>query len=500
MPARSFSVIRYFVPLAVLAAFATAQAEPVAVVPAEDPNAIFSNPDMGWVLYENYPLDPRPGGSSTLVALPDETFPRVDSVALMFAWSDVETRDGHFDFSKVDFAYDHWQAKGKRIQLRMSSESLLWWNGANPPSGLGVPPHVLAQIPADQKQLRTQFGCTFAVVDARNALYRERLARFLKAVREHFGPQRPVELIDLRGFGMWGEWHTGFQFKSLDDRHEALRHVIDVWSGAFPEHWVSLSASYDPDSPKELWDGPTNRYDETFTKTYDAFLRFGAFDHALTKPNVTWRRDGAGGAVHSNERKLIAQAFALKRGPFMSEFVDGYADSLKGGEKWVRWKIDDALSLHPNYVNLLGWQSHDALKFLKQQPALIEHGLRTMGYRLVPTRVTYAPEFSRTLRIEGEWVNRGVGRAMRDYRLRVTLVDAAGKVAAAAEGDALDTDSWIKGETYKTTSGVTFDGLTPGSYDLCIGLTDPRDDKPIRLPLPGMRGDGSYAIGRVRCR
>jgi len=31
-----------------------------------------------------------------------------------------------YDFSKVDHAYDHWKRRGKEIQSRMSTESLLW--------------------------------------------------------------------------------------------------------------------------------------------------------------------------------------------------------------------------------------------------------------------------------------------------------------------------------------------------------------------------------------
>ncbi len=38
-----------------------------------------------------------------------------------------------------------------------------------------------------------------------------------------------------------------------------------------------------------------------------------AFDHALTKPNVTSRRDGAGRAVHSNERRLNDMTTLVRR-------------------------------------------------------------------------------------------------------------------------------------------------------------------------------------------
>ena len=54
----------------------------IETVPEEDTAAVLHNPDMGWVLYENYPLDQSPG-SATLRVLPEETFPEVDAVAIM---------------------------------------------------------------------------------------------------------------------------------------------------------------------------------------------------------------------------------------------------------------------------------------------------------------------------------------------------------------------------------------------------------------------------------
>ncbi len=493
-----------FLPIVVLLLLnLSASAEPVTIIPREDPEAVLSNPDMGWVLYENYPLDSRPGGSSTLVALPDETFPRVDAVALMFAWSDVETREGHYDFSKVDFAYDHWRKKEKHVQLRVSSESLLWWNRLDPPSGVGVPAYVLERLRPEEKQTRLLEGHPYVVVDARNGYYLERLAAFLRAVNAHFDESRRVTLVDLRGFGVWGEWHSGFRYASIDERRDALKHVIDCYSAAFPKRHLSLSASYDPDMPKPLWDGPTKHFDPAFTKTYEEFVRYSAFDHALTKSNVSLRRDGAGGAVHSNERKLIDEAFATRtKGPMMSEFVDGYADSMKGGLTWVQWKIDDALSLHPNYVNLLGWQGADGLNFLKEQPALIEHGLRTMGYRLVPTRITYPADVraGERLDIDSEWTNRGVGRAMRNFRLRFTLTNAAGKVVATADAGDLGSSQWIKGATNKQSNHVTFPTVPCGAYRLCLSVLDPNDEKSIHLPLHDRRDEGSYDIGSIRCR
>jgi hypothetical protein len=488
----------------VLALSSIARAGIVSVAPVEDEKAVLHNPDMGWVLYENYPVDPAPNSSSTLVTLPNESFDGVDEVAVMFTWYDVEKSEGKYDFADVDRAYDYWAKRGKRLQLRMSSETLLWWDNANPPRGKGPPDWVLERMPAERKQRRDNPGLPpYTVVDARDSFYLERLSKFLDAVAKHFRPGkgRPVTLVDLRGFGVWGEWHSGFRFANVEDRRAALIGVIDRYAAAFPDHWLSMSYSYDPDGPKELYAGPVNRYDEAFTKSYEQYLSYSAFDHALTKTNVTFRRDGAGGAVHSNERKLCEAAFAtLKKGPFMSEFMDGYATSKKGDKGWVPWKVEDALSLHPNYVNLLGYQGQDALDFLTERKDLIDHGLRTMGYRLVPTKLTFPSEISsgKAFDLSGEWVNRAVGRAMQKFTLRVSLLGTDGKIVATADAGKLPTDEWIKGKTYTTTSPATFASVSPGTYSLAISLIDPRDGKTVAMPLKDSASEGVYRIGETK--
>ncbi len=467
------------------------------LVPAEDRDAVLHNPDMGWVLYENYPIDQ--GAASTLATMPDADWSGVDHVAIMFSWADVEREPDVYDLSKVDYAYDWWQQRGKGLQLRMSTASLLWWNNAG--RGTGVPQYVLDRMPPEQKQVRQCEGLSYTDVDTRNAYYRERLKRFLQVVAAHFAPDgdRPVSLVDLRGFGLWGEWHTGFQYPSLAERREALEGVLDCWSAAFPQHLLALSYSYDPDSPKSYWDGPTDRYDPAFTSTYQEFLYFSAFDYALTKTNITFRRDGCGGAVHSNERRFCEEAFAAGRGPFMSEFVGGYRAALAAGNAWVTAMVADALSLHPNYVNLLGWQCQDAHDFLVQRPDLIAHGLRTMGYRLVPVRVNCPQRLvpGRPARVTVNWVNRGVGRALRDFAVSFRLTDAEGQHAADSTSTTVPSSTWVQGQTYRVNTTVSFATLPVGKPALWLRLTDPRDNRSIALPLRGGTPDGFYPLGQL---
>jgi hypothetical protein len=471
------------------------------VLPEEDPNALLHNPAMGWVVYENYAIDQDRNGSSTLLTLPTEDFAGVDAVALMFSWADIEKSEDVYDFSKANFAFDYWRQRGKEIHLRVSAESLLWWAKRDPPAGEGVPAYVLDHLAPHEKQTRTESDLPYVVVDARNPFYQERLRKFLGALRANFeNARRPVTLIDLRGFGLWGEWHSGFRYADVAQRHDALCGILALWSRALPDHFLSLSYSYDPDGPRDLYAGPRDRFDAAAIHRFDEYLSFSAFDCALHTPNITFRRDGCGGAVHSNERHLAEKAFAMRsKGPFMAEFLGGYASNRKAGAAWLSWMLTDALSLHPNYIALLGWQGGDARDFLHEETGLFARGLREMGYRLMPQKITFPKRISarEPFVIETTWINQAVGRAPRNFHLVVTAHDPRGKRIGVSDTGEIPTAAWIRAETYRCSHKVQFGEITPGNYMLRLHLVDPQTSRTIELPVRNARNDGTLDLGTI---
>lgn len=481
---------------------AVGAAELQTVVPREDTEVVLHNPDMGWVLYENFPLEFRANATATMTALPEARFEGCDHVAVMFTWSDVEREEGRFDWSRVDQAWDYWTQRGKSIHLRISTEPLFGWSHLKTPGGLGLPDWLLARIPDDQKKRRADGPMFGWHVDARNILYQERLRIFLQEANAHFtGPRSPA-LVDLRGFGRWGEWHTGYPYASLEDKRAALQAVLAIWSEAFPQRPLALSYSHDPDGPPELHAGPLEKYDPAFTKNYEAFLRFSAFDLALQIPNITLRRDGAGGAVCSNERKLSEFAYrALRRSPQASEFVASYSHVRGGGPAYVKWVVDDALSLHPNYIGLLGYSCREALDFMLERPDLVAHGLKNMGYRLVPLKVAFPKtiQAGQPFPLAMEWINRAAGRALRDYTLRVRLVREDGhEILATVDAGTLPTSRWLQGDRQTVRADALFPKI-PGHGEVVvqIALHDPVSGRAIHLPLSHRTRDAFCPLGTL---
>jgi len=468
----------------------------VTFTPTEAKEALLHNPDMGWVIYENYPLDTGKG-SPTLMGCGEYTYPLVDAVGIMAAWSDIEKAPGVYDFSRMDYAYDYWHSRGKEIQLRLSSCSLLWW----PHSGKGVPKYVLDELPAKAKQYREWAGPGYWVVDARHPFYKKRLKAWLEAVAEHYsGTSRPVTLVDLRGYGVWGEGHSGFQYESLKARREALEGLVDLWYNAFKHFRLVANYSHDPTGPTEYYAGSLHQYEPFNTLFFKGYLHYSALDYALKKPNVTLRRDGVAGAINSNERLLINSEFSkLQKGPFISEFCYGWREYKSGITGFSPEEaLADALSLHPNYVNVPGWHGGGAKGFLEERPDLAAEGLRKMGYRLVPLELTCPDPLPAAgpWVLQSRWVNRAVGRALVDFQLRLRLRDETGAGVVLDVG-VLPTSKWVKGHDYFSALQVVSPGLKEGAFTLALQLVDPRTGKPLALPLKGELLGKWYEIGKV---
>lgn len=183
----------------------------------------------------------------------------------------------------------------------------------------------------------------------------------------------------------------------------------------------------------------------------------------------------------------------------MAEFVGGYRAS-KPGRDSVDRILADALSLHPNYVNVLGWAGKDALAFTRERPDLVALGLWTMGYRLVPLSVRYPAEVAagRPFRLEMRWVNRGVGRALRDYGLRLIVADAKGTKLASCDAGTLETSRWVRDEVYRVTREAMLPECQSDAAELRLALTDPETGRTIALPLAGGSPELGYPIGGIR--
>ncbi|MCI0158813.1 DUF4832 domain-containing protein [Leifsonia shinshuensis] len=473
----------------------------VTVRPTEISDTI-TNPGMGWVFIDNAIPGHNDEGRTG-------TYPDFSNVAVLSDWAELEPSPGVYNWSMVDNAISYWAAQGKRIHLRISTDTMViypynyakgapgWLSSAPYNVGLQTRCDDATLTPPACLQPNGSAGFTYTVADYENPNYMTRLHSFMQAFGAHYDSNPAIDTVDLRGYGEWGEWHSGHDFSSIAARESTLQQIVHEWSTAFPDKVLNLSDSY------EYRDGPNGVQPPTANaSSYSQFLQWSAFDYALNNtPNVTFRRDGVAGGLHEYDAAGLQDAFrSPRRLPTTLEFYDGYP--LPPGFPYtLSTRLDEAFRFHPNYLTVMGWDGDGGARaFADNEPAIIARANNNLGYRFVLTKASYPRSVmaGSTLELRQDWVNRAVGRAWKQYPLKVYLTDSAGTTVWSGTDSAFDQRDFVRGSSYPVSSRFTLPSTVPaGSYQLRIAMVDAAGNPAITLAIAGKDAQGRYPIGNI---
>ncbi len=435
----------------------------MAIYHHDDSGAVLSNPGMGWVIHH----DIRAGHKD--YNEPD-TYDMLDQVALLSRWADLEPQEGVYFWDDLDASIARWTALGMGLQLRISTDAMIY-DG----TGDGAPAWLYRDYPMIPTQVRADYGTEMIYPDYLHPVYQQKLRAFLHALADHVAAVPNLETVDLRGYGEWGEWHSGYIHESYALHAAALRAVIDAWHEAFPRTTMTLSCSYEwrHDLPLPLHS----------PRSQQEYLYWSGFDHALTYENISFRRDGIGGAVKIWDTQLMNDCYAARRRrPLTCEYFNGYNAklSVEGTRGYhVEDSVEEALLLHPNYMMIM-W---DSVTFCEKRPDLIAWGLKRMGYRLLPERIelpdAIAPGEAFTL--AHTWTNLGAGRFCEDAVLTFTLAHGERRHQTTVRNVDLGWLSENERRTWYTPILVPAD-WPRGESALTVSLADGRG-REVKLPM-----------------
>lgn len=192
------------------------------------------NPLKGWVLIDHALPGQIDAGRSVAEAGDESAFEWYQDVAIMSTWGSIEREPDVYDWSLMDRSLEYWTSVGKKIHMRFSTDNFGPHEGC--PRWLydmGVP-----------SLFRPSDGTTFP--DYTHPLYMQRLIKFLGEYARHFFDNPNIETVDLRAYGDWGEWHSGYNYGTVAERIGALRGLIDAWRNANRgRKYLNLSVSYE---------------------------------------------------------------------------------------------------------------------------------------------------------------------------------------------------------------------------------------------------------------
>ena len=339
-------------------------------------------------------------------------FPEADSVSLSLSWGNVEAADGKYDWSEMDKAIDYWTSLGKKINMRLAADlNTIGYPLAGVPDWIGDDYGVPYTVEPGVGTIGTR------LYDLANPTFLKFHDRFVRVFAERYRDNPMVDVIEIRSYGWWGEWHSSGNFRSLEERVTTLRHMLDIWQEAWGDKLMAVSASYEYNRQYEPY--------EVLDTSMDDFAYASAFDYTVQK-GMTFRRDGIGAALHYWDEKLLEDTFKMNnRLPLLGEHFGGCHVFLNkvNGYDLTGFMSEALYKLHSNYMTAIGWVGNAFVEVTAPKEKGGSPEIVDLGYRLVPNRLEYDTELcpGGTLRLSQLWSNTAAGRAWQKADLTVYL-------------------------------------------------------------------------------
>ncbi|MEB6379538.1 DUF4832 domain-containing protein [Leclercia adecarboxylata] len=394
-----------------------------------------------------------------------------------YYWSEVEPREGQYNFALVDEGFAAAAAHQPAMNVGLRFMIL-----DGPESGSEIPQWL---IDKGIKGTWTADHKTFAP-DLDDPLYLAYAQRLLQAFGARYNNNPELAFIDIGMVGAWGEWHNS--------NFPGLRPLQERYSAALLNRYVDMHFSAFPDTPKVML---INGYDSV---AYAA------------KKGAGWRADCWGDwrnfspswshmANDYPERIAAAQAAwpgfneAWKKAPVSLEICGHMAEWLTT-QKYTREEVqatfDWALAQHASTLNI---KSTDIPRVYRD---IVDKALTKIGYRFRVVSLTHPASVraGQVVSLTSQWSNDGVAPIYLRYTLAWRLQDR-GKhtVAQGSAGD--DIRQWLPGGHSSAYQLATQPGLAAGRYHLDVALVDRNSKARIQLANQGKLSDGWYRLSSV---
>ena len=455
------------------------------------------NVGMGWnVLEEQTELGKLDLGKNG-------TLPECDNVGIQTSWALIEKNPGEFDWSLIDKTIDYWTSIGKRINFRICTDSL-----SLPEVYFGGPKWINeAPYNVDYEEYVYSGDMMARVNDLTDPTYQRLFENFMDKLAERYVNNPYLDTVDIRGFGMYGEWHSGHSFKNMQERMNTLAYIVDEYQKRFAKNGIELwlSCSWDYQGVNE--DGSSA---VTYGNCkYDDYIDYSAFRHASILPSVGFRRDGLAGngcTKYATDEKFISDMFRSgKKVSFCGEYFSGIANYSSGylGMSPLEATEELLFKSHMNYSTALGWVNSEAINILETDNAVaFDRGNTKMGYRFKIEKSLFPQgvKKGKLIHVLNVLSNSGVGRLSLDgYNLRLMLLDSEGKVRQFYDNKDYDLRILANGEVMNIYSDFEIaKSLSDGEYTLAASIVDKDGTPSIRLAQVGNYDQKVYPLGKIK--
>ena len=409
------------------------------------------NPGLEWS--EEGPVSMLPPAATK----PD--FPDTSISYCRWFWDVIEPEPGKFRWDIVDLALDEAREHHQTLAIR-----LMPYDPKHPL------PEWYRNSGARRANKSTDKDGNIWQPDFTDPLYLKYWGELVAAAGERFDGHPYLDSVDISSVGYWGEGWSPYM-----PPFPYQQALIDIWLEAFKRTPLLMNF----DEPQAL----------TYGTQHGAGWRLDCLgDMRLTSDNRDFRAEML--TVYPQQVVRAGIQDVWQRSPVSLETCWVSGGWFQRG--WdVNYILDQALRWHVSSVNVKS--SAIPAEWKKE----FDEFQKKMGYRFILRRVEYPRAVRRgsMMPVHMWWLNAGVAPVYREYWVALQLASSDGGAVLRVP---VDVRKWLPGD-------AVFDGtlyvpktLKPGTYQLRVGILDPRTETPaIRLAIQGRQPDGWYDLGSI---
>jgi hypothetical protein len=306
-----------------------------------------------------------------------------------------------------------------------------------------------------------------------------------------------VNCIDIRGYGAWGEWHSGYTPNNQVSDYPSgtfptvasLKAIVDAHTNAFPNfQLVNMIAAFDAN-----YLGNTRNPPE--------IAHYILTHRGTNKGPIGWRRDQWGALDGYLKAYLEDNTRSFNGVVFNTLIMDRWRTAPITGEP-PAWVPDDYSDLE-RQILLYHATSFGNGNYGTNSPNgtignRVRAASKASGYRMVieggsmATAITTGTAFPITL----NWKNIGISPTYENWNIVFELKNAGGTTVWSGNS-AFQLRLFLPqaNATARTDNFTVPTSVAAGTYSLILYVRDPANYRsPLPLAITGRRSDGGYVV------
>ncbi len=438
---------------------------PTAVYETEISGKAVSNPHKGFVMTAYSPhmlsdaFEYGIGGSAD-----NHAWDVVTIVSGSPHWNDLNPAEGVYHWDEIDEMLDACEQYGMTYEIRIMPYSSYLAEDF-------VPQWVYDKgAEKNTAESRDHPGENIVFPKWDDPVYLQAHKDFVKALAEKYDGDPRVELIDVRPFGDYGEWHNSFAVG--DEKYmpslEIQKDMLDHYAEAFDKTLLVL---------------PSNARGEIYRYALSVGIT-KRDDGLISMPNVEWS---------------LLPAYRANM-PVVGENYWPYAwmrDTVRENEyslvNWTPQRFRDTIKIPHMSVFALDQDSHCSYEFYQEQKAVIDEMCNKMGYNFT---VTSAVRYGNKLVVRIK--NTGLAPAFFHIDLCAEITDADGNKLRSFGRPVRIEKGTFRDDTEKSFL-FEYDGTLDENAVLCLAMYD--SDNPLAAGKnPTVRFDNRNTLATNRLK